>query len=145
MGVTMARSFKTYKFTNNTGQAVNDLHITWGLAGIEVIAVDGKKPDDKDAEYTLTDTGGEADISDHDVQNNGEVKVRIKTANRRPPQRVTYYWTKDGTRVGEVLRLAGIIPVPDEIPDEVAFRRFEERMDFLSDRLDMLIEMNRFR
>ncbi|WP_428526191.1 hypothetical protein [Roseibium sp.] len=141
----MARSFKNYEFTNDSGKKANDLHIIWGITSVEVIGVDGVKPDDPKADYSLSETGGKSDISEHEVEKNGTVKVRIKTPHLVPPKRVKYQWTLDGKAISKLKTIAFEELDDGDTPEEVAVRRFEERMDFLSDRLEMLIEMNRFR
>ncbi|MTI42754.1 hypothetical protein JM93_00957 [Roseibium hamelinense] len=141
----MARSFKTYKFKNDSGTKANDLHIIWGITSVEIIGVDGIKPDDPKADYSLSETGGKSDIGEHEVAKGETVKVRVKTPHLVPPKRVRYQWTFDGKAISKFATIAFEDPDEDDTPEEVAVRRFEERMDVLSDRLEMLIDMNRLR
>jgi len=59
----MARSFKNYEFKNESGKKANDLHIVWGITSVEVIGVDGVKPDDPKAGYSLSETGGNTSLN----------------------------------------------------------------------------------
>lgn len=71
--------------------------------------------------------------------------MRVKTPHLVPPKRVKYQWTLDGKAISNFKTIAFEELDDGDTPEEVAVRRFEERMDFLSDRLEMLIDMNRFR
>jgi len=142
----MAKSYKTFEFTNKSGKDANDIHITWGMNGVEVIGVDGVSPDAPDAEFTLEETGGSSNISDHDVDKDASVKVRVRTNNATaPPQKrkkIVYYWTLDGKRISKDAVLVSLEQEEADDGDEVAMRMFDRQMDELCEKVDKLLRHN---
>ena len=137
----MAVSRKTCTFRNNTGRAVNDLHVRWGGNAVEVIGVDGVSPDDPKAGSTLEESGGQSDLSDIDVNAGESIKVRIRTPRRRaPPARgVRYVWTRNGAPLARPQTLASLEEAPDEAqPALVAVELLEKRLSELADRLELV-------
>lgn len=143
----MGRSYKTYEFTNKSGKDANDIHITWGMNGVEVIGVDGVSPAAPDADFTLEETGGISIISDHDVAKDGKLRVRVKSNSpKAPPQpkkKIVYFWTLDGARISKNAVLASLDEEePKEEDDKAAIMMFDSQIDELCEKIDKLLRHN---
>ena len=141
----MAKSYRTLEFTNKTGQAADDLHITWNSQGVEVIGVDGKSPEAPDSETTVEESGGESDLSNINVGNNGTIKIRIRTNTRNAPptkgKPVQFQWTQKGRRIGAPDQLAAV----DEPggggaeSENAALRLLDAKVELISAKLNQFL------
>ena len=139
----MAKSYRTLEFTNKTGQAADDLHITWNAQGVEVIGVDGKSPDAADSEITLEESGGESDLSNINVGNNGTIKVRIRTNNRNAPptagKPIRFQWTKKGKAIGAADQLAALDDQGGTGAENAALRLLDTKVELIAAKLDQVL------
>lgn len=117
--ITQAQNKRSWTFTNNTGQAANDLHIELVVGTVPVNIVTNPADGVRRAGGVFSEFPESGSPSHHDyaggrVANTGSITLQFKDKTR--PRR--WWWTLDGNRIGDIQgpnssSLASVTPMQD--------------------------------